>query len=187
MKMTAWLRAGLTALVLGSLGLPAAWADFELKDDQGRRILLKDDGTWKFVDVPGPGDAASAPAKEQPQADLLLVQRLDPPGGCSFELTLVNTLTYDIRSLVPQFTVYRTNDVAYSTQSASFGTVRPGDRMSRSLQFRGIACADITKLLVHGGDRCDMGDLNKFSEANGQCLARIRVVPSELLRFEKRQ
>lgn len=187
MKTMAWLKTGLCTVALASVWLPAAGADFELKDEQGRRILLKDDGTWRYLEAPAPGDAASAPAQEQARAELALAKVQDPPGGCRFELTLINTLPYDIRSIVPQFTVYRSNDVAYSTQSASFGPVRPGDQISRSLQFRGIACTDIAKLQVHGGDRCDMGDLNKFSEANGQCLARIRVPPSALLRFEKRE
>ncbi|MBE0550600.1 MAG: hypothetical protein IH627_23635 [Rubrivivax sp.] len=185
MKTKTWLRTSLGALMLGALWLPAAWADFELKDGQGRTILLKDDGTWRYLEAPAASGAASAPAKEQPQAELLLERRMDAPGGCRFELTLVNTLTYEIRSLVPEFAVYRANDVAYSAQTASFGPVRPGDRSRRALQFIGIACTDIARLQVQGGDRCEMGDLNKFSDAKGQCLARVRVVPSELLRFEK--
>jgi hypothetical protein len=184
-KTMTCLRASLGALVLGALCLPAARADFELKDSQGRHILLKDDGTWRYVDAPAMSGAASEPAKEQPQAEMLLERRLDAPGGCRVELALVNTLKYEIRSLVPEFAVYRANEVAYSAQLAGFGPVRPGDRQSRALQFAGIGCADIAKLQVQGGDRCEMGDLNKFSDASGQCLARVRVLPSELLRFEK--
>jgi hypothetical protein len=30
-----------------------------------------------------------------------------------------------------------------------------------------------------------MGDLYKFSETKGQCLARVRVVESDLVRFDK--
>lgn len=185
MKTMTWRKTGLGALVLGSLCLPAAGADFELKDAQGRPILLKDDGTWRYLDAPSPGSAASEPAKDQPRADLLLERRLDVPGGCRFEFALVNTLTYEIRSLVPEFTVYRANGVAYNAQTASFGPVRPGDRTRRALRFVGIGCADIAKLQVGGGDRCEMGDLNKFSDASGQCLARVRVLPSDLLPFEK--
>jgi hypothetical protein len=98
---------------------------------------------------------------------------------------LTNTLPYEIGSLVPQFTVYRANDVAYNAQTASFGRIRPGDQSRRSLRFGGIACAEIARLQVGGGDRCEMGDLNKFSDANGQCLARVRVLASPLLPFEK--
>ena len=169
------------ALLLAAACLPLAHADFELKDDKGRRILLKDDGTWRFVDAPA--SAATAPAL--PQADLLLERRLDVPGACRFELQLTNSLPYEIRVLVPEFTAVRANDVAYSTQPVAFGPLRPGDRARRGLQIEGIACADIARLDVKSGDRCEMGDLNKFSEPNGQCLARVKVLPSELLRFAK--
>ena len=160
-----------------------ARADFELRDSQGRRILLKADGTWRYA------DAAAAPGAAEPaagpQAELLLERRLDVPGACRFELQLTNTLPYEIRVLVPEFTAVRANDVAYTTQPMAFGPLRPGDRARRGLQIEGIACADIARLDVKSGDRCEMGDLNKFSEPNGQCLARVKVLPSELLRFAK--
>ena len=164
--------------------LPAAHADFELSDDKGRRILLKADGTWRYVDAPAPG-AAATPAPVLAQAELLLERRLDVPGACRFELALSNSLPYEIRILVPEFTAVRANDVAYTTQPVAFGSLRPGDRARRGLQIEGIACADIARLDVKGGDRCEMGDLNKFSEPNGQCLVRVKVLPSELLRFAK--
>ncbi len=173
------------ALVLAVVCLPATGADFELKDAQGRRILLKEDGTWRYAEAAAKSSAASEPAKQQPQADLLLERRIDAPGGCRFELALVNTLPYEIRSLVPEFTVHRASGVAYSAQTAGFLSVRPGDRSRRAVQFAGIGCADIAKLQVQGGDRCDMGELQKFSDAPGECLARVRVRPSELLTFEK--
>ncbi|MDL2338052.1 MAG: hypothetical protein QFE16_09430 [Pseudomonadota bacterium] len=185
MKTKTWLGSALGALVLGAACLPAAWADFELSDGQSRRILLKDDGTWRYVEALPSSGAASEPAKQQPQAELLLERRMDVAGGCRFELALVNTLTYEIRSLVPDFAVYRANGVAYSVQTAGFGPVRPGDKGRRAVQFGGIACADVAKLQVQGGDRCDMGDLQKFSDVTGECLARLRVRPSELLLFEK--
>lgn len=185
MKRTAWPKAALGALVLAGACLPAAWADFELVDSQGRRILLKDDGTWLYVEAQAPAGAASEPAKEQPQAELALERRLDVPGGCRFEFVLSNTLPYEIRSFVPEFSVQRPNGVVYSAQTASFGPVRPGDRIRRDVRFAGIGCADIARLQVQGGDRCDMGDLNKFSDAKGECLARVRLVPTDVLPFEK--
>lgn len=160
-----------------------ARADFEVRDSQGRRILLKADGTWRYVDAPAAAGTAEAAAL--PQAELLLDRRLDVPGACRFELALTNSLPYEIRILVPEFTAVRANDVAYTTQPVAFGPLRPGDRARRGLQIEGIACADIARLDVKGGDRCEMGELNKFSEPNGQCLVRVKVLPSELLRFAK--
>jgi hypothetical protein len=185
MNRMAWPRTALSALVLAASCLPAASADFELIDGQGRRILLKDDGTWRYLGAQAAGPAASEPAKEKPQAELMLEQRLDVPGGCRFEFALTNTLPYEIRSLVPEFSVHRASGVAYSAQTASFGPVRPGDQIRRAVRFAGIGCADIARLQVQGGDRCEMGDLNKFSEAKGECLSRVRVRPSDLLPFEK--
>ncbi len=186
MKTTNWLRACLGALVLGVLHLPPAWADFELKDAQDRRILLKDDGTWRYVEAPAaPEGAASEPAKPLLQAELQLLQRMDSPGVCRFVVGLTNTLTYEIGSLVLDFTIYRANALVHSSQLRGFGPVRPGEMQRRIVPFEGVACTEIARLTVQGGDRCDMGELNKFSDARGQCLARVRVMPSELLRFEK--
>ena len=132
-----------------------------------------------------PAPPAEAPKPPPPQARLQLLQRGDIPGGCGFELQLSNTLPYEIRSLVPQFSVLRANGVAYSTQTASFGPLRPGDSARRAVPFQGITCQDVARLLVQGGDRCEMGELNKFSDAKGACLARVRLLPSTLLPFEK--
>lgn len=173
----------LGVLMLAILLPTATWADFEVVDAQGRRILLKDDGTWSYLAPPDAQDPAAAAAR--PTAELSLTRPVDMPGGCRFELTLANTLPYEIRSLVPAFTVFRASGVAYSSQTASFGPVRPGDNSRRALQFNGIACADITRLQVSGGDRCEMDDLNKFSDAKGECLARVRLLPNEWLPFEK--
>jgi hypothetical protein len=190
MTLARFLKACLPALLTGLVALPAAHADFELRNAEGRRILLKDDGTWQFVDeaaaaAAAPASAASAPTTPPPQAELQLLAKADTPGGCTFSLALVNTLPYEIHSLVPEFAVQRANGVVYASQLRGFGPVKPGDTHQRDLRFLGIACADIAKLQVLGGDRCDMGDLNKFSDAKGECLARVRVLPSKLLSFEK--
>jgi hypothetical protein len=63
--------------------------------------------------------------------------------------------------------------------------MRPGDTLIRDIDFNGITCQDIVRVQVAGGDRCDMGDLDKFSGVKGQCLARVRVVESDLVRFDK--
>lgn len=187
-RLGTWARGLLIASAAGLLAA-AAQADFELRDAKGRRIRLLDNGTWRYVD-PKDREAAAAEAREAaakpPElAELRLERRSDAPGGCQFDLVLRNTLPYEIRSLVPDFAARRANGVVYATQVLGFGSVMPGDQRRRSLQFAGIGCADIARLEVAGGDRCEMGDLNKFSDGTGLCLARVRVLPSELLSFEK--
>jgi hypothetical protein len=188
MKPARLLTLCLPALLLGiGAGQPAR-ADFELNDAQGRRVLLKDDGTWRYLDPearPALTPAAEAPAKPTAVAELRLMGRTELSAGCSFTLALSNALPHEIRSLVPEFAVLRSSGVVYTTQGLGFGPVKPGDSYQRDLRILGIACQDIAKLQVQGGDRCDMGDLNKFSDAKGECLARLKVLPSALISFEK--
>jgi hypothetical protein len=173
--------------------MPAARADMELKDAGGRAVLLKDDGTWRYLDAKdgeagaaaAAATAASAADKPRDMAALQLLRQVESASACRYEFELHNTLPYEIRSLVPYFAVSRASGVVYAVDSLNFGPVRPGDKTRRALRFAGIACAEIAKVQVEGGDRCEMGELNKFSDAKGECLARLRVLPSELVKFEK--
>ncbi len=178
-------RPVLMALALAAGLLIPAWAaDFEVKAPDGRTLLIKDDGTWRVADAPA-GSASAPPLYDGPQAELTLVGRQDVPGGCAFTMTLVNQFPYEIRSLVPDFVVQRPSGVAYTTQSLAFTGIKPGDQRSGELRVQGLACKDIATLHLERGDRCEMGDLNRFSDADGRCLARLKVVPSRLLKFEK--
>jgi hypothetical protein len=183
-----WLTICLLASLLGALWPLPALADFQLTDAQGRRILLKDNGTWSYVDGGDGGTekgTESVPATPAVLAELQLLLRRDAPAGCQFGVMLTNTLPYEIESLVLEFGAQRTNGVVYASKSTGFASVRPGNRASRPLLFEGIACQDIAKLQVLGGDRCEMGELNRFTDGKGRCLALVRVVPSDLLKFEK--
>lgn len=188
MRQQPVLKGCWLALLLVAASLQPARADFELSDSKGRRIVLKDNGTWKYVDAKEGAtdkDSAATPAAPEVQADLQLLQRIDAPGGCQFTVMLTNNLPYEIDSLVPEFAAKRANGVVYASKSTGFGSVRPGNKAGRQLLFEGISCQDIAKLQVIGGDRCEMGELNKFTDVKGRCLALVRVVPSELLKFEK--
>jgi hypothetical protein len=180
-------------LLVAALGIAsAAAADFEVSAPDGRRILLKDDGTWRYVE-----EADKAAAKEKPVAKppdkpkvvgeaVLRLERMDDiGGGCRFAVQLTNDFAIPIESFVPTFSAVRSNGVVYDSQNAGFIGLRPGDRQSREVQFRGITCPEIARLQVSGGDRCVVGDLDRFSPADGQCLARVRVVASTLVRFDK--
>jgi hypothetical protein len=171
-------------LVAGIASACAAQADFNVTGPDGRRIMLKDDGTWRYVEQAG-GD--NDKAKEEGEATLQLERKTPRGNGCLYSLRLVNKLPYEIRSLVLYYSAYRANGVIYDTVAAqsSFGFLKPGDQQQREVQFNGIGCDDIDRVQVGGGDRCVMGDLDKFSAAKGQCLARVRVVESDLVRFDK--
>jgi hypothetical protein len=180
-------RTALAVMLVAGLSLAqVVQADFELADRDGRRILLKDNGTWQYVDGTGkeqPGEGAKDPGT----ARLQLERRTERGNGCRFAVRLVNTLSFEIRSFVPSFAIYRANGVMYDTVSSrsSFASLKPGDRQDREFEVNGIACQDIARVQVVGGDRCEMGELHKFSDGKGQCLARVDVVPSDLVRFDK--
>jgi len=193
MNRTLLPKAALT--ILCAAAAAAAHADFEVRDAKGRRILLKDDGTWRYV-LPRDAAAAAKEAREAkgekpaddgkppPTAELQLVAKVGSPVGCQFDFRLTNTLPYEIRSLVPEFAAYR-GDVLYSAESTAFTNLKPGDQRLRSVRFRGITCDEIARLQVTGGDRCEMGDLDRFNNDKGVCLERVKLMPTDAVKFEK--
>ena len=186
MKRTILMVAGNLLLVAGMAFSCAVGADFEVAAPDGRRVLLRDDGTWQYVEATDK-DQAEGKAKQEGEAVLTLVRRIERGTNCRFELQLVNNLPYEIRSLVPYYAAYRANGVLYDTvaSGSSFAAMRPGDTLRREIEFVGIPCPDIVRVQVVGGDRCSMGDLDKFNTTSGQCLARVRVVASDQVRFDK--
>lgn len=169
-----------TAPSAASPSAPAAEADFEVTDPQGRRIVVKADGTWRYA------DGVTSTSRPEVQAELTLTRLVaTSPSSCVLELSLVNRLPYEIRSIVIDFSVLRADGVMYRSQNAGFTALRPGDQRQRNLGFDGIACREIATVRVWGGDRCEMGDLTRFSDANGACLTRVKVMPNAALKFEK--
>ena len=185
-RRTAWalLVASLTAFLLGVAGTAAA-ADIELVTPEGRKVILKGDGTWRYVDAAVPSGAAAGAAEPTVQAELSLLRRDVRGVGCRLSLKLENKLPYPIKNLVPFFSAIRPDGVVYQTMSTSFLELRPGDSRERTVDFTGITCDNIGRVEVNRGDRCDMAELDRFTEGKGLCLARVKVLPSSLMRFEK--
>ena len=180
----ALLAASLTASFFGLPG-PATAADIELMTPEGRKVILKDDGTWRYTDSAGPPGSAASAAEPTVQAELSLLRRDVRGIGCRLSLKLENKFPYTINNLVPFFSALRPNGVVYQTISTSFLGLRPGDSQGSTVDFTGITCGDIGRVQVNGGDRCDMAELDRFTEGKGLCLARVKVLPSSLMRFEK--
>jgi hypothetical protein len=188
-RRAAWalLAAVLTASVIGGTGIATA-ADIEVVTPEGRKVTLKDDGTWRYADAAAPPDAAASAASAAVPAvpaELSLLRRDVRGVGCRLSLKLENKLPYPINNLVPFFSAIRPDGVVYQTMSTSFMGLRPGDSQVRTVDFTGIVCDDIGRVLVSGGDRCSMAELDQFTEGKGLCLARVKVLPSGLMRIEK--
>lgn len=160
-------------------------ADMVLSAPDGRRVVLSDDGTWKYQDAADKRKVEPPKPYAGPFADLALDREIERNTNCRLVVSLTNNLPYAVQQFVPYFSVYRANGVLHDTLSAAFQSVRPSDKMEQTVDFSRITCAEIARVQVTGGDRCEMGDLYKFSEANGQCLARVKVAPSSVVRFDK--
>ncbi len=175
------------SFLVGSLALvmsQACLADMELPTPDGRRVLLKDDGTWRYQDANDAANTAAKP-KQEGEAELTLRQKVERGSDCRVVVELVNNLPYEIRSLVPFLSAYRANGVLHESQSVAFQSIRPSDKLTRTADFHRIACSEITRVQVTGGDRCEMGDLHRFTDGKGLCLALVKVMPSDLARFDK--
>ncbi len=181
------VRSGARVLVFGVLGVLAqiAHADFELTTPDGRQVVLQDDGTWHYRQEPSKDKSAAPGDKPQGEAVLRLERKIDRGSVCSVVLSLRNQMPFEIRSIVPSLSAYRANGVVFETVSVAFLTIRPGGVQESGADFSGISCQDIARIQVLGADRCELGELTKFSDAKGECLARVRVVASDLLRFDK--
>ncbi len=178
-----WKTACAILLLAGLMPFSAAQAAFEVTGPDGRRIQLKDDGTWSYIEA----DKQQSEEKIVVTGEgVLTLERMEELGqNCQIGFRLKNDTNYEIRSLVPRFAVYRTNGVMYEGRTLGFYSINPGNSLYRETLFRGIGCKEIGRIQVSGGDRCVMGDLDRFAYTGGACLERVRVVPSDLVRFDK--
>ena len=169
MKRLIQVLFGSVLFVAGMTLASTVRADFELSGPDGRRILLKDNGTWQYVQ---PNDKERTPDKSKPDGEAILVLERTAEGGrgCQIAVRLENKLPYEIRSLVPYYSVYRANGVIYNTVSGAqgFASVKPGDKQSRVIEFEGIPCNEIARVQVVGGARCQLGELDRFSATDEQ-------------------
>ena len=178
-----WLRRMLLPVALLALS-QLSWADIEATGPDGKRYLLKVDGSWQEID-PKSSDPTQSKSPPDGEAEMQLIRRVERASDCQLVVRLTNKMTYQIQHIVPTFSVYRSTGVLHDTASAVFGFVRPTENSERTVSFSKIRCDEIAHVQVGGADRCEMGDLNKFTDGKGLCLARVRVLPSDLVRFDK--
>ena len=168
---------GLAVMALLGALAGGAGAEIQVRGPEGRLIVLEDDGTWHYAD-----DGSDVPEEHV----ALSVERVEAgPNSCLIGLRLVNNLRSPVRSLVPQFSAYKTEQLKIETVFESFTRIKPTQDQYQEIRFSGITCPEIAFVKVHGADRCSMGDLTKFSVTKGECLRAIKVVPSSLINITK--
>jgi len=143
----------------------------------GRRVLLRDDHTWEVIEV-GQEDPSTS-------AVISVANTRGLRNACKVGLRLENHLGYNIKSLIPSFSAYTTDGVLFETVSKAFSSIKPTKNQYRQIQFIGITCEDIGHVRVHGAEHCSMGLMDKFNEAEGECLSHIYVQASDLIKITK--
>ena len=143
----------------------------------GRRVLLRDDHTWEVIEAEQGDSSASAVISVANVSGLR--------NACKVGLRLQNNLGYKIKSLIPSFSAYNRDGVLFETVSKAFSSIKPTRNQYRQIQFIGITCENIGHVRVHGAGHCSMGELDKFNEAEGECLSHIHVQASDLIKFIK--
>ncbi len=147
--------------------------------DDGRKVLLKDDGRWEYLSAEPEGEDGRGSA-------VLTVERRETiPQGCRLGLRLSNDLSTRIRSIVLRFTAYKAGPIAYETLSRGFSLIKPTDSQYREIRFRNVRCDDIVQVQVHGADNCHVGDLTKYTEGSESCLSLVKVADSDLIKIYK--
>lgn len=173
------LLPALLALLLWTVPWSTAVAGQQATLDDGRKVLLKDDGRWEYL----------TPEDNEPdkplQAVLTVERRQTIPQGCRLGLRLQNDLTTRIRSLVLRFTAYKAGPIAYETISRGFSLIRPTDSQYREIRFRNVPCEEIVHVQVHGAENCHVGDLTKYTEDADPCLSLVKVADSNLIKIYK--
>ena len=143
----------------------------------GREVVLFEDHTWEFVEYE-PGDPERS-------AVLTILKVIEMDDACRLEMHLQNNLDFKIRSLVPRFTVFNQRGVMFESKSKGFSSIKTGKDQYGDLQFSGIGCRDISRIKVHGAERCTMGTIDMFNAEEGECLSHIYVMPTDLINLSK--
>jgi len=164
-----------------SLLTPLAGADMTATTEDGRKVLLRGNGTWDWYEPAADGD------RVQPRALLTLEKKFDIARGCRIGMRLQNDLNAQIRTLVLRFTAYKGDEIAFETVSRGFSYIKPTVSQYQEVTFRGIRCADITSVEVFAARNCHVGELTKYSASAEHCLALVDVAPSDLLPFTRRK
>ena len=144
----------------------------------GRLVILHENHRWEFEEV-AYGDPKTS-------AVLAVTEVKEMQDACGLQLHLQNNTGQRIRSLTPRLTVYNDDNIIFDHKSVSFTSIKPGRDQYRRLQFNGIGCHAIRWVRLHDAEHCTIGNtLDKFNAEEGQCLALIHVVPTDLINLSK--
>jgi hypothetical protein len=148
-----------------------AQADIQATTEDGRKVTLKNNGTWMYNPVGG-----TEPA---PRTAVLTLEKFqDIPGGCELGLRLQNDLHSPIRTMVLRFTAYKPGNIPFETVSRGYSRIKPTANQFQEIKFRGLSCGEIDKVQVEAAHNCHVGDLTKYNASEERCLELVKVMES---------
>jgi len=154
-----------------------ALADIEAITTNGKSVLLKNDNTWQYIETE---QVATR------YAHLSVVNKQGGDNYCRLGLKLKNDLADKITSIVFRFSAHNQEDIRYDTVTKGFQHLNPTNEGFREITFAGISCEEIKYIRVHGADRCEIGELTKFSAEKSECLKLVQVEGSDKIVIFKR-
>ena len=128
---------------------------------------------------------SDAPAYAGEAAVLSVANVSSQATGCHIGLRLTNNLPYPIDMFVFDIAAYTEKDVVFEELSVSFLGVKPTLHQYQKVRVSGITCDKVTRLKIHGGDRCRMGPYARMSFDRGECLKKVHVEESGLISISK--
>ncbi len=155
----------------------SALAGLEAITINGKRVTLNSNHTWEYIQ------------DEKSTARYAHLSVANLQGGSSFcrlGLKLKNDLADKINSIVFMLSAYIDEEVRYETISKGFQHLKPTQEMYNEITFSDISCDEIQYIRVHGADRCEIGELHKFSPEKGKCLKLVNVEGSDKVVIFKR-
>ena len=125
-------------------------------------------------------------AAAQSGAAVLSVVNVSPqPTGCHIGLRLTNNLPYAVDMLVLDVSAHTESDVVFEELSVAFQGIKPTLSQYQKVRVSGITCDKVTRLRIHGGDRCRMGPYARMSFEQGECLKQVLVEDGGPMRISK--
>ena len=126
-----------------------------------------------------------APTYAGEAAVLSVVNVSSQPTGCHIGLRLTNNLPYPVDMLVLDISAYTARDVMFEELAVAFQGIKPTLNQYQKVRVSGITCDKVSRLRIHGGDRCRMGPHARMSFDQGECLKQVVVEDSGLMRIGK--
>ncbi len=154
-----------------------ALADIEAITINGKSVLLKNNNTWRYIET------KQADAR---YAHLSVINKQGGSNYCRLGLKLKNGLADKITSIVFRFSAHNHEDVLYDTVTKGFQHLKPTNEGFKEITFSGMPCEEIKYIRVHGGDRCEVGELTKHSAEKGECLNLLKIDTNDKIVIFKR-